>query len=490
MATASEYDAFISYSHRHDDALGPALQTSLERFAKPWYKLRALRTFIDKANLAASPELWASVEDGLESSRWFVLPASADAARASWVDREVRWWLDHRSDDQLLVVATSPGMAWVKEKQDWTAAAPVPSALRGAFTSEPFWIDLSNIQLDSRKPQIPADLIANVAAPIRAVPKDTLVGQHLREHRRTMRLAGSAVTVLAVLTVLAIVASLLAIGQRDNAIGQRNQVIYNNILTEALQLSATNPSLAAQLNLTAYRMHQNQTVRSRLLSTENALLANPLQGSAATVGTLAFSPDGQIMATGSYDGVIRLWTAGSATPWATIGQARSGTIDEIFSVAFSPDSHILAAGDAQGRVRIWKVMSSARPLYLGQVQASAVFSVVFSPDGHLLAAGGEDGEVRLWNVTDPAHPTAAGHLGSAGGGLIAVYSVAFSPDSRTLAVGNEPGAIRLWNVARPGHPVPLSQLLRGNVGSVRSVVFSPDGHSLVIGGDDRLLRRL
>src|ERR1700722_14257618 len=308
MATASEYDAFISYSHRHDDALGPALQTSLERFAKPWYKLRALRTFIDKANLAASPELWASVEDGLESSRWFVLLASAAAALSAWVDREVRWWLDHRSADQLLVVATSPSMAWEKEKQDWTADAPVPSALRGAFTSEPFWIDLSNIQLDSRKPQIPADLIANVAAPIRDVPKDTLVGQHLREHRRTMRLAGSAVTVLAVLTVLSIVASLLAIGQRDNAIGQRNQVIYNNILTEALQL-----------NLTAYRMHQNQTVRSRLLSTENALLANPLQGSAATVGTLAFSPDGQIMATGSYDGLIRLWTAGRATPWGTIG---------------------------------------------------------------------------------------------------------------------------------------------------------------------------
>ena len=56
MATVPDHDAFISYSHRHDRTLGPALQTSLERFAKPWRKLRMSRIYIDEANLAASPE--------------------------------------------------------------------------------------------------------------------------------------------------------------------------------------------------------------------------------------------------------------------------------------------------------------------------------------------------------------------------------------------------------------------------------------------------
>ena len=80
MAAVSGYDGFISYSHKHDAVLGPALQTNLERFAKPWYKIRALRIFLDTADLSANPALWPSIEDGLSSSQWFILLASADAA--------------------------------------------------------------------------------------------------------------------------------------------------------------------------------------------------------------------------------------------------------------------------------------------------------------------------------------------------------------------------------------------------------------------------
>ena len=95
MTAASGYDASISYSHEHDHVFGPALQADLQRFAKPWYQMRALRISCDTANLAADPGLWASLEDALESSRWFILLASQDAAQSRWVRREVQWWLDH-----------------------------------------------------------------------------------------------------------------------------------------------------------------------------------------------------------------------------------------------------------------------------------------------------------------------------------------------------------------------------------------------------------
>jgi TIR domain len=127
------YDGFISYSHQHDAALGPALQTRLERFAKPWYKMRALRIFLDTADLSANPALWPSIEEGLGSSRWFILLASADAAQSKWVNREAQWWINHGPRDRLLVVGTSPGMDWDEKKRDWAADAPVPSALRGAL---------------------------------------------------------------------------------------------------------------------------------------------------------------------------------------------------------------------------------------------------------------------------------------------------------------------------------------------------------------------
>src|SRR5437762_10757800 len=101
MAAVSGYDGFISYSHKHDAALGPALQANLARFAKPWYRMRALRIFLDTADLSANPGLWPSIEDALSSSQWFIVLASAEAAESRWVNREVQWWVANRPPGRL-----------------------------------------------------------------------------------------------------------------------------------------------------------------------------------------------------------------------------------------------------------------------------------------------------------------------------------------------------------------------------------------------------
>jgi hypothetical protein len=228
MATAFGYDAFISYSPGHDRELGRALQIRLERFAKPWYRMRALRIFLDTANLSANPALWPSIEDALGSSRWFILLASADAARSAWVNREVQWWLEHRGPDQLLVVGTSPGLAWDERARDWAADAPVPPALRRTFTEEPLWVDLSDLPSDGQKPLIPDDRVAAVASPIRGVPKDQLVGEYLRLQRQAIRLAVAALAVLVMLAVVAVVAALLALG-RSKPVASSTLLLYSAI---------------------------------------------------------------------------------------------------------------------------------------------------------------------------------------------------------------------------------------------------------------------
>ena len=79
--TGLVYDGFISYSHAADDLLAPRLQAGLQRFAKPWWKRRALRISRDESSLSANPHLWSSITEALSESDWFILLPSPDAAR-------------------------------------------------------------------------------------------------------------------------------------------------------------------------------------------------------------------------------------------------------------------------------------------------------------------------------------------------------------------------------------------------------------------------
>ena len=140
----SSYRAFISYSHAADGKLAPALQAALHHFAKPWYKLRAIRVFRDEASLAANPALWTSIEQALDGSEWFVLLASPQAAASEWVGKEVEFWLEHKSLERFLIGLTAGEIAWDDGTQDfdWTRTDALPRVLARAFSQEPRYIDL------------------------------------------------------------------------------------------------------------------------------------------------------------------------------------------------------------------------------------------------------------------------------------------------------------------------------------------------------------
>ena len=211
------YDGFISYSHAADDLLAPRLQAGLQRFAKPWWKRRALRIFRDESSLSANPHLWSSITDALDRSAWFVLLLSPDAAESPWVNNEVEYWLEHKDPDRIIPVLTDGDFGWAEE--DVTGDA-VPPALQGAFADEPRWVDLgfarTDEQLDLKNPQFSA-AIADVASAIRGVPKEELASEEVRQHRRTVRTAWAAAVALLILAVLAGSAALFAFGQRNEA---------------------------------------------------------------------------------------------------------------------------------------------------------------------------------------------------------------------------------------------------------------------------------
>ena len=160
-----------------------------------------------------------------------------------------------------------------------------------------------------------------------------------------------------------------------------------------------------------------------------------------------------------------------------IGAPLTGHTDDVDSVAFSPDGKTLASGSDDGAVRLWDVASHRQIGAPLTGHTDAVSSVAFSPDGKTLASGSGDDSVRLWDVA--SHRQIGSPLT---GHTDAVDSVAFSPDGKTLASGSDDDSVRLWDVASHRQ---IGSPLTGHTDAVDSVAFSPDGKTLASGsGDD------
>src|SRR3954451_4353567 len=100
------YRGFISYSHTVDGQLAPKLQRALTAFAKPWYRLRAIRLFRDETSLSPTPQLWPTIEAALKASEFFILLASPGAAESRWVKKEIETFIAHSQSDRVLIVLT------------------------------------------------------------------------------------------------------------------------------------------------------------------------------------------------------------------------------------------------------------------------------------------------------------------------------------------------------------------------------------------------
>jgi WD40 repeat protein len=182
----------------------------------------------------------------------------------------------------------------------------------------------------------------------------------------------------------------------------------------------------------------------------------------------ALSADSKTLATSGLDNIIQLWDVASGREIRTL----SGPTDSVASIAFSPDGQMLAASWDE-MIRIWDVASGRE---VRTLSAFPVRSVAFAPDGQLLASA--DDMVKLWDVASGREiRTLRGHIDS-------VLSIAFSPDGQTLATGSRDKMIFVWNVASGD----IRSLLSGHTADVRSVAFSPDGRMLASGSDDGTVR--
>ncbi|MCB8762421.1 hypothetical protein L2E68_19215 [Planktothrix agardhii 1029] len=268
----------------------------------------------------------------------------------------------------------------------------------------------------------------------------------------------------------------------------------------------------------AERQRQREIERKRKL--ENASVACTL-GHSGSVNSVAISPDGQILVSGSDDKTITIWDLSTGQELRTL----TGHSESVNSVAISPDGQTLLSGSRDNTIKIWQ-LSTGEELRTLTGHSESVNSVAISPDGQILVSGSDDKTITIWDLSTGQKLrtlTGAGSINSLAispdGQILAsshtvmgsmgclfdttikiwqlstgvelrtltvdfeldIISLAISPDGQTLVIVGD-YTITIWDLST-GQELGT---LTGHSESVNSVAISPDGQTLVSGGDDTI----
>jgi WD40 repeat protein len=499
-----------------DSGLAPAVQRGLHRLAKRWTQLRALRVFRDQSSLSASPDLWATIEDALRRSRYFILLASPEAAGSEWVRREIGFWQDHRERDTFLIVLTDGEICWDAGRGDfdWRRTDALPSRLSGWFDAEPLWVDLSwartESHLSTRHPRF-RNAVGTLAAAVHGIPKDEFDSEDVRQHRVATRVRRVTAAVLVLLLLVSLAATVTAADQRstarrqrdiaeqerDAAGRQRRLATGRALVAEAENLRRTQPRTSVGLSLAALRVDPSPQAYGGLVAT---LMQTRYAGGSAGPGDLdvvALSRDGRMLATTPLRRQDHIATLSEVAPSGRRNQLAvlTGHTGSVRTVAFGPGDRMLATAGDDRTVILWDLAERTRPrraaALTGLGGVERVDTVAFSPDGTTLAAVGQGpdagGALFLWDVGDLAHPRRL----AARTGVYDSGAAVFSPDGRTLVtstgriIGEEtPTQLKIthgsgatvWDIADRTRPTASARIRPGS----RTTAVSPDGRLLAV----------
>ncbi|WP_213007738.1 TIR domain-containing protein [Paractinoplanes toevensis] len=443
---AERYDAFISYSQSADGRMAPAVQRGLQQLARPWYGRRALWIFRDDTGLAVNAALWPAIQDALDQSAYFILLVSPAAARSQWVNKEIAHWRATKDPRRILPVLTEGEWRWDESAADFGESSAMPPALRGAFVTEPRYLDLrwarSETDLNLRNGRFRL-AIASLAAPLHGKPTEDLESEDIRQFRRFARIRA---TVLAGLTILAVVASTLGVaayanGRRarqeaDRAVREARVAVSRQLAADAKSLAGTDLDLALLLSAEAYRTEPTLQAVDGLVSVSmnEPQLASYLHGHRSAVLALHFTGPATLLSADA-DGVVMSWDVRSGR-----GRRLAQLREAAEVVAFSNDGTLLAADETDtAQVRILPVNGGPERGFTGDDEGAR--ALVFGPGDDVLFSGGASGSLREWNVrTGSSTSTALGDNG--------IHGLAVTPDGRYLAAGDIDGHVRGYDRER------------------------------------------
>jgi WD40 repeat protein/serine/threonine protein kinase len=371
-----------------------------------------------------------------------------------------------------------------------------PKKLGQLMRSELDWVVMKALEKDrNRRYETASAFAADVQRylhdePVQACPPSA--GYRLRKFvRRNKRVLGT-VALLGVMLLVAVGALAVSYVRTNEALRHETHAreeeqqakenlertaYFQSIALAERQLSAGNVGRAEEL-LNACPPHL-RSWEWHFLKRQRYGNAPPLQHP-ETVVPVVFSPDGQKIASGCLDGIVRVWDAATRKQLHTM-QVKSNIIR---SLVWSPDGRYLAAGQFTGVVSVWNV-ATGDLLLNRQAHQKMAWQVAFSPDSRTLASGSSDGTVRLWNF--------ATEEGAAGDRLIRILAdhpgevkgVAFRPDGRHLLSASSDGTVKVWD-ATTGREV--SSFHHQQLRNPGRAWFSPGAGRLAWNGDDGAIK--
>jgi WD40 repeat protein/DNA-binding SARP family transcriptional activator len=296
------------------------------------------------------------------------------------------------------------------------------------------------------------------------------------EQARASRRLRWLVAGLGLLLLVVFVSAFLAIQQARRAEQQTRIAMSRELAAAALTQLDADPERSILLALEAVDV-TNAADGIVLPEAANALhraipasrVELSLTGHDGQVWGIAYSRDGERLATGSDDGVVRVWDARTGQELLTL----TGHTEPLNGVAFSPDGTRLASASLDGTARVWDTATGQELLTLIG-HTDGLLDVAFSPDGRHLATAGKDQTARVWDaVVGEELLTLTGHERF-------VMGVTFSPDGRNLATASYDGTARVWELDTGRQLFSLT----GHESLVTDVAFSPDGRRLATGSMD------
>ncbi|MCC5634956.1 NACHT domain-containing protein [Nostoc sp. CHAB 5844] len=197
------------------------------------------------------------------------------------------------------------------------------------------------------------------------------------------------------------------------------------------------------------------------------------QGHTNWVPSLAFSPDGSILASSSSDHTVKLWNATTGQCLQTL----QGHEHEVWTVAFSPDANTLVSGSNDHTIKLWSV-STGQCLQTFKGHTSWIVCAIFTLDGQTLVSGSDDDTIRLWDIsTGKCLKILWGHRDG-------IRSLTISPDGQTIASSSDDQTVKLWHI-KTGECL---KTLQGHHAAVWSVAIHPQGNLIASGSLDHTVR--